>query len=87
MTLIKRAGKSIFLLDPAKKGFYSGVSNNKLSLSMKNIAIQCLLRPALTVVERCADYDNFRAAVERIDQLLIDSEVESQAIEMALEER
>ena len=54
---------------------------------MKNIAIQCLLRPALTVVERCADYENFRATIERIDRLLIDSEVESQAIELALEER
>ena len=52
---------------------------------MKNIAIQCLLRPALTVVERCADYENFRATIERIDRLLIDSEVESQAIELALE--
>ncbi len=54
---------------------------------MKNIAIQYLLRPALTVVERCADYENFRATIERIDRLLIDSEVESQAIELALEER
>ena len=52
---------------------------------MKNIAIQCLLRPALTVVERCTDYENFRATIERIDRLLIDSEVESQAIELALE--
>ncbi len=52
---------------------------------MKNIAIQCLLRPALTVVDRCLDYDNFRATIERIDRLLIDSEVESQAIELALE--
>ena len=50
---------------------------------MNNIAIQCLLRPALTVVERCADYKNFRATIERIDRLLIDSEVESQAIELA----
>ncbi len=40
---------------------------------MKNIAIQCLLRPALTVVDRCLDYDNFRATIERIDRLLIDS--------------
>ncbi len=55
------------------------------ALSMKNIAIQCLLRPALTVVDRCLDYDNFRATIERIDRLLIDSEVESQAIELALE--
>ena len=54
---------------------------------MKNIAIQCLLRPALTVVERCADYENFRATLERIDRLLITSEVESQAIELALEGR
>ena len=54
---------------------------------MKNIAIQCLLRPALTVVERCADYKNFRATLERIDRLLIDSEVESQAVELALERR
>ena len=52
---------------------------------MKNIAIQCLLRSALTVVERCLDYENFRATIERIDRLLIDSEVESQAIELALE--
>ncbi len=52
---------------------------------MKNIAIQCLLRPALTVVDRCLDYDNFRATIDRIDRLLIDSEVESQAIELALE--
>ncbi len=52
---------------------------------MKNIAIQCLLRPALTMVDRCLDYDNFRAIIERIDRLLIDSEVESQAIELALE--
>ena len=43
---------------------------------MKNIAIQCLLRPALTVVDRCLDYENHRAAIERIDRLLIDSEVE-----------
>ncbi len=42
---------------------------------MKNIAIQCLLRPALTVVDRCLDYDNFRATIDRIDRLLIDSEV------------
>ena len=48
---------------------------------MKNIAIQCLLRPALTVVDRCLDYDNFRATIDRIDRLLIDSEVESQALE------
>ena len=54
---------------------------------MKNIAIQCLLRPALTVVDRCLDYENHRAAIERIDRLLIDSEVESQAIEMAVEGR
>ena len=54
---------------------------------MNNIAIQCLLRPALTVVERCLDYENFRATIERIDRLLIDSEVESQAIELALEGR
>ncbi len=54
---------------------------------MKNIAIQCLLRPALTVVDRCLDYENHRAAIERIDRLLIDSEVESQAVEMALEGR
>ncbi len=52
---------------------------------MKNIAIQCLLRPALTVVDRCLDYDNFRATIERIDRLLIDSEVESQGIDLALE--
>ncbi len=56
-----------------------------IALSMKNIAIQCLLRPALTVVDRCLDYDNFRATIDRIDRLLIDSEVESQAIELALE--
>ena len=48
---------------------------------MKNIAIQCLLRPALTVVDRCLNYDNFRATIDRIDRLLIDSEVESQALE------
>ncbi len=35
-------------------------------MSMKNIAIQCLLRPALTVVDRCLDYDNFRATIDRI---------------------
>jgi len=52
---------------------------------MKNIAIQCLLRPALTVVDRCVDYKNFRNTIERIDRLRIDSEVESQAIEMDLE--
>ena len=52
---------------------------------MKNIAIQCLLRPALTVVDRCLDYDNFRATIERIDRLLIDSEVESQGVDLALE--
>ncbi len=52
---------------------------------MKNIAIQCLLRPALTVVDRCLDYDNFRATIERIDRLLIDSEVESQSVDLALE--
>ncbi len=52
---------------------------------MKNIAIQCLLRPALTVVARCLDYDNFRATIERIDRLLIDSEVESQGVDLALE--
>jgi len=39
------------------------------------------------VVDRCLDYQNFRATIERIDRLLIDSEVESQAIELALEER
>ncbi len=52
---------------------------------MKNIAIQCLLRPALTMVDRCLDYDNFRATIERIDRLLIDSEVESQGVDLALE--
>ena len=52
---------------------------------MKNIAIQCLLRPALTVVDRCLDYDNFRATIERIDRLLIDLEVESQGVDLALE--
>ncbi len=52
---------------------------------MKNIAIQCLLRSALTVVDRCLDYDNFRATIERIDRLLIDSEVESQGVDLALE--
>ncbi len=57
---------------------------------MKNIAIQCLLRPALTVVDRCLDYDNFRATIAygndlRIDRLLIDSEVESQGVDLALE--
>ncbi len=52
---------------------------------MKNIAIQCLLRPALTVVDRCLDYDNFRATIDRIDRLLIDSEVESQGVDLALE--
>ncbi len=52
---------------------------------MKNIAIQCRLRPALTVVDRCLDYDNFRATIERIDRLLIDSEVESQGVDLALE--
>ncbi len=52
---------------------------------MKNIAIQCLLRPALTVVDRCLDYDNFRATIERIDRLLIDSEVESQGVDLASE--
>ncbi len=52
---------------------------------MKNIAIQCLLRPALTVVDCCLDYDNFRATIERIDRLLIDSEVESQGVDLALE--
>ena len=52
---------------------------------MKSIAIQCLLRPALTVVDRCLDYDNFRATIERIDRLLIDSEVESQGVDLALE--
>ena len=52
---------------------------------MKNIAIQSLLRPALTVVDRCLDYDNFRATIERIDRLLIDSEVESQGVDLALE--
>ncbi len=90
MTLIKRAGKSKFLLDPAKKGFYKKgsiieLAKINIALSMKNIAIQCLLRPALTVVDRCLDYDNFRATIDRIDRLLIDSEVESQAIELALE--
>ena len=52
---------------------------------MKNIAIQCLLRPALTVVERCADFKNHRDTLERIDRLLIDSEVQSQAVDLALE--
>ncbi len=63
------------------------LATTKLALSMKNIAIQCLLRPAFTVVERCADFKNHRDTLERIDRLLIDSEVQSQAVEFALEGR
>ena len=37
------------------------------------------------MVDRCLDYDNFRATIERIDRLLIDSEVESQGVDLALE--
>ncbi len=85
MTFIKIAGKSIFCSIRLKKGSIIALAKINIAPFMKNIAIQCLLRPALTVVERCTDYENFRATIERIDRLLIDSEVESQAIELALE--
>ncbi len=53
---------------------------------MMNIAIQSFLRPALTAVPQCQDYAVFRDTLERIDRLLMDSSLEAQAIEMALED-
>ena len=53
---------------------------------MINIAIQSFLRPALTAVPHCQDYAVFRDTLERIDRLLMDSSLERQAIEMALED-
>ena len=53
---------------------------------MINIAIQSFLRPALTAVPHCQDYAIFRDTLERIEGLLIDSSLERQAIEMALED-
>ena len=53
---------------------------------MINIAIQSFLRPALTAVPHCHDYAVFKDTLERIERLLIDSSVEQQAIEMALED-
>ena len=53
---------------------------------MINIAIQSFLRPALTAVPHCHDYAVFKDTLERIERLLIDSSVERQAIEMALED-
>lgn len=52
---------------------------------MKNIAIQSLLRPALTPVPRCKDYAVFRKTVEHIDRILTESSLESKAIDLALE--
>ena len=52
---------------------------------MNQIAIQSLLRPALTPVHGCKDYAVFQETLQKIDRFLIDSELESQAIEMALE--
>ncbi len=52
---------------------------------MNHIAIQSLLRPALTPVPRCKDYAIFQQTLQNIDRFLIDSHLESQAIEMALE--
>ncbi len=52
---------------------------------MKQIAIQSLLRPALTPVHGCKDYAVFQETLQNIDRFLVDSELESQAIEMALE--
>ena len=53
---------------------------------MINIAIQSFLRPALTAVPHCQDYAVFRDTLERIDRLLMDSSLERQATEMALED-
>ena len=52
---------------------------------MNQIAIQSLLRPALTPVPRCKDYAVFEQTVQNIDRFLSDSELESQVIDMALE--
>ena len=52
---------------------------------MKQLAIQSLLRPALTPVHNCKDHAVFQQTLNNIDQFLADSELESQAIEMALE--
>ncbi len=52
---------------------------------MNHIAIQSLLRPALTPVPRCKDYAIFQQTLQNIDRFLIDSGLESQAIEIALE--
>jgi len=52
---------------------------------MNQIAIQSLLRPALTPVARCKDYAVFEQTVQNIDRFLRDSELESQVIDMAME--
>ncbi len=52
---------------------------------MRHIALQSLLRPALTPVPRCKDYAVFQQTLQNIDRFLNDSELESQAIEMAME--
>jgi hypothetical protein len=52
---------------------------------MNQIAIQSLLRPALTPVRRCKDYAVFEQTVQNIDRFLSDSELESQVIDMTLE--
>jgi len=52
---------------------------------MKQLAIQSLLRPALTPVRNYKDHAVFQQTLENIDQFLSDSELQSQAIEMALE--
>ena len=52
---------------------------------MNHIAIQSVLRPALTPVYGCKDYAVLEQTVQEIDQFLIESHLESQAAEMALE--
>lgn len=49
------------------------------------IAIQSLLRPALSAVSANKDYEQFRGTIETIDRLLIESHLEEYAIDFALD--
>lgn len=49
------------------------------------VAIQSLLRPALTPVSANKDYERFRGTIETIDRLLIECHLEKYAIDFALD--
>lgn len=68
-----------------KNGRYKYGVKQKTTSVHPEVAIQSLLRPALTPVFANKDYEEFRRTIENVDRLLIDSNLEKRAIDFGLQ--